>query len=105
MNRHEIIALAYKAQTDPKVARGAFKRLAMAEGYKGAVGGWIYYRDQRKAVAQGWQCLADLVVRGYVRFSLAEARETVEATRNARAVETMAQQMAARVIELRGGAR
>lgn len=75
MNRSEIVALANQARTNPRVARGAFKKLAMAEGYTGASGGWIYYRDSRTAVAQGWQGLADLVGRGMLRFTLAEVRD------------------------------
>lgn len=66
MNRAEIIALAKRAQTDLRVARGPFRKLAIANGCNGARGGWIY-RDGR-SVTQGWQALADLVVRGSVRF-------------------------------------
>jgi hypothetical protein len=83
MQQSEIIELARQAKTDPKVARGAFRKLAVKEGFNGASGGWIYYRDDTGAITQGWQGLADLVASGTVRFSLAEARPEVIDSANA----------------------
>jgi hypothetical protein len=60
------IALAKRACTDVKVARGPFRHQARKAGYEGAVGGWIYF--QGRVVTQGWQGLADLVASGRVRF-------------------------------------
>lgn len=83
MQQSEIIELARQAKTDLKVARGAFRKLAVKEGFNGASGGWIYYRDDTGAITQGWQGLADLVARGTVRFPLAEARPEVIDSANA----------------------
>lgn len=79
MERTEIIALAQRAQTNVHIARGAFKRLAQAEGFTGAVGGWIYFRGNHEATVQGWQNLANLVATGRVRFVRAEAGEAAPA--------------------------
>jgi hypothetical protein len=76
MNRTEIRDLAQKARTDLKVARGAFRKLAVANGYKGQAGGWIYHQDRTYAsIVQGWQGLADLVYRNPGMFAVTLERD------------------------------
>lgn len=74
MNRTEIRDLANQARTNPKIARGAFRKLAMENGFVGRSGGWIY-RGEGGAVVQGWQGLADLVCYGQVTFTATEERD------------------------------
>lgn len=74
MNRTEIRDLADQARTNPKIARGAFRKLAMENGFVGRSGGWIY-RGEGGAVVQGWQGLADLVCYGQVTFTATEERD------------------------------
>ena len=74
MNRTEIRDLADQARTNPKIARGAFRKLAMENGFVGRSGGWIY-RGEGGAIVQGWQGLADLVCYGQVTFTATEERD------------------------------
>ena len=75
MNRTEIRDLAEKARTDLNVARGAFRKLALANGYKGQAGGWIYHEKHSFAIVQGWQGLADLVSHNPGMFAVTLERE------------------------------
>lgn len=78
MNRTEIRELANKARNNPSVARGAFRKLAVENGYKGQRGGWIYWTNGTggQSRVQGWQALADMVYLGSVTFTTTEERAT-----------------------------
>lgn len=71
MTKTEIRQLADQARNDPRVARGAFRKLAIANGFEGRSGGWIHdtNRPGSPTIAQGWQNLAALVHFGGVTFA------------------------------------